>query len=225
MSYLPYVQNSPRYVRQLDAISNRGPNLVALVSLPSQIGPHAPWNQRWHWKIHGKCHGISIAYLLCYKSCENNSLIQEFHSSYSIVKLKKPPWFRRWPRRFPVSAVSRTACFQVPRFYFVSRLLIRGFLKQTCGCDWECLKPVWWWLEHDWIIFPEILAMSSSHLTFIFFRGVYRYTTNQETHIPQTSRTVSYLVRLEIMINQSVRGLPYFQTTSHWLSTPKNFWI
>ena len=36
----------------------------------------------------------------------------------------------------------------------------------------------WWWLEHDWIIFPEILGSSSSQLTFIFFRRV--ETTNQK---------------------------------------------
>ena len=35
----------------------------------------------------------------------------------------------------------------------------------------------WWWLEHDWIMTFHRLGMSSSQLTFIFFRGV--QTTNQ----------------------------------------------
>jgi hypothetical protein len=34
-------------------------------------------------------------------------------------------------------------------------------------------------LEHEFYDFPIILGMSSSQLTFIFFRGVGRYTTNQ----------------------------------------------
>ena len=35
-----------------------------------------------------------------------------------------------------------------------------------------------WWFG-TFVIFPIILGMSSSQLTFIFFRGVGRYTTNQ----------------------------------------------
>ena len=39
----------------------------------------------------------------------------------------------------------------------------------------------WWWLEHEWMIFPIILGMSSSQLTFTpsFFRAVGQPPTSQ----------------------------------------------
>ena len=33
----------------------------------------------------------------------------------------------------------------------------------------SCSMTGWWWLEHDWIIFPETLGMSSSQLTNSYF--------------------------------------------------------
>ena len=59
-------------------------------------------------------------------------------------------WWSRWPRRWCTRDMRR--------------------LRRRRCCASVSGLAGWWWLEHDWLIFPYLLGMSSSQLTFIFFR-------------------------------------------------------
>ena len=92
----------------------------------------------------------------------------------------------------------RTVNFKLPWEFptWVSSYEVLG-AALGAGCQLH-RQPMagWWWLEHDWLIFPEILGMSSSQLTNSFFqRG--RYTTYQMFRLARSSsfrKTVSWFL-------------------------------
>ena len=47
-------------------------------------------------------------------------------------------------------------------------MIFHGYVQEPKG-TFIIWLVVW---EHEWMIFPIILGISSSHVTFIFFRGV-----------------------------------------------------
>ena len=93
--------------------------------------------------------------------------MQEFHSSNY-----KPPFSAWFFPCFPLSS-SMLPDFQVPRFYFVSRLLKGISFRQAVMGS-----------END--VYPKMCN-----------------------------------IIVQVMINQWVIGLPYFQTTSYWSPTPE----